>query len=144
MPVLKLDKNLDKSELKVLNNLLVQLSSKVRQTSSFDLLNILSQDNVFCFVYRNNLRSPILGIVFLVKYHTLTGIHCRLEDLVVDERYRGKGIGTELVLACINFARSLSAEYIDLTSNPSRIQANRLYQKLGFQKRETNVYRFDL
>ncbi|GIW63586.1 MAG: hypothetical protein KatS3mg091_388 [Patescibacteria group bacterium] len=144
MSVIRVKNSLGSFDLLTINKLLKQLSSQDKSVDLQGLRSILSQDNVFMFVFRQDQSSPILGIVFLVKYQTITGIHCRLEDLVVDEACRGRGIGTALVLSCIKFAKSLSAEYLDLTSNPTRIYANKLYQKLGFQKRKTNVYRLKL
>ncbi|MEK7060924.1 MAG: GNAT family N-acetyltransferase, partial [Patescibacteria group bacterium] len=64
-------------------------------------------------------------------------------DIVVDEEYRGKGIGTKLITAAINQARKEGVKHIDFTSRPQRVAANRLYQRLGFKKRETNVYRLN-
>jgi len=80
----------------------------------------------------------------LGTYYIPTGTKVWIEDVVVDESQRGKGIGQELTIFAVIFAGSLNAESVELTSRPSRIAANKLYQKLGFIKRETNVYRFDL
>lgn len=67
-----------------------------------------------------------------------------IEDVVVDEAARGHGVGEALNLEALRIARELGAITVDLTSRPSREAANRLYQRLGFTERETNVYRFDL
>ena len=77
-------------------------------------------------------------------YDFLSGTKVWIEDVVVDESQRGKGIGKELTLFAIGFAKSLGAESVELTSRPSRIAANSLYKKLGFVLRETNVYRYTL
>ncbi|HAC72525.1 MAG TPA: GNAT family N-acetyltransferase, partial [Porphyromonadaceae bacterium] len=65
-----------------------------------------------------------------------------IEDVVVDENARGKGVAASLVYHALKVAREKGIEKVDLTSTPARVAANRLYQKLGFRKRETNVYRF--
>jgi ribosomal protein S18 acetylase RimI-like enzyme len=65
-----------------------------------------------------------------------------IEDVVVDDAARGKGVGAALNERAIEVARGLGARTVDLTSRPSREAANRLYQRLGFEPRETNVYRF--
>jgi ribosomal protein S18 acetylase RimI-like enzyme len=61
---------------------------------------------------------------------------------VVDETARGKGVGAALNTEAISLAHEMGAKSIDLTSRPSREAANRLYQRLGFEQRDTNVYRF--
>jgi GNAT superfamily N-acetyltransferase len=73
-----------------------------------------------------------------------TGVKVWIEDVVVDESQRGKGIGMELMNTAINFAITLGAKSVELTSRPSRIEANKLYLKMGFVLRETNVYRYHL
>jgi ribosomal protein S18 acetylase RimI-like enzyme len=85
-------------------------------------------------------NGPIVGSAALVLFRTATGTHTRLEDLVVDESLRGKGIGEALTRECIRLAHEAGADYVALTSHPRREAANRLYQRMGFQKHETNVY----
>jgi ribosomal protein S18 acetylase RimI-like enzyme len=80
----------------------------------------------------------------IATYDIPTGIKAWIEDVVIDESQRGKGYGRELMLYAIKFAESIGAEAIELTSRPSRISANHLYQKLGFVIRETNLYKFYL
>jgi len=77
-------------------------------------------------------------------YKTPTGIKVWIEDVVVDESYRGKGIGKELMNFAVNYSKSLGAKDVRLTSRPSRIAANKLYSKLGFKKYETNFYKYML
>ena len=73
-----------------------------------------------------------------------TGVRAWIEDVVVDEAARGRGVGEALTLAALERARSAGARTVDLTSRPSREAANRLYQRIGFTERETNVYRYQL
>jgi ribosomal protein S18 acetylase RimI-like enzyme len=73
-----------------------------------------------------------------------SGLRARIEDVVVDRRARGQGVGTALTRAALDLARERGAGNVDLTSRPSRVAANRLYQQLGFRPRDSNVYRFDL
>ncbi len=84
------------------------------------------------------------GLFTLVTYDIPTGKKYWIEDVVVDESERGKGIGKAMMLFAIDFARSAGAREIDLTSRPERIEANLLYTKLGFVRRETNAYRYKL
>ena len=73
-----------------------------------------------------------------------TGTRAWIEDVVVDEAARGSGVGAALNQAALDHARARGAKTVDLTSRPSREAANRLYQRLGFEPRETNVYRYEL
>jgi ribosomal protein S18 acetylase RimI-like enzyme len=75
-------------------------------------------------------------------YRLPTGLKAWIEDVVVDQRFRGRGIGADLSLAGLRRAEAEGAATVDLTSRPSREAANRLYQRLGFVQRETNVYRY--
>ena len=89
-------------------------------------------------------ESAILGSMTLALFRIPTGLRAWIEDVVVDEGARGRGVGEALNRAAIERARSEGAPTVDLTSRPSREAANRLYQRLGFQERSTNVYRLDL
>ncbi len=84
--------------------------------------------------------GPIAGILTLVIYRVPTGIRARIEDVVVDGDYRGKGIGEALTMEALRLAREAGANGVSLTSNPQREAANRLYRRLGFERRETNAY----
>ena len=83
----------------------------------------------------------IVGALTLVLFRIPTGLRAWIEDVIVDEAARGRGIGEALNQAAIERARVAGARTVDLTSRPSREAANRLYQRLGFVERETNVYR---
>jgi ribosomal protein S18 acetylase RimI-like enzyme len=87
--------------------------------------------------------GTIVGMLTLAVFRIPTGLRAWIEDVVVDEAARGHGVGAELNSAAIRLASQRGARTVDLTSRPSREAANRLYQKLGFVQRETNVYRFE-
>jgi ribosomal protein S18 acetylase RimI-like enzyme len=87
--------------------------------------------------------GTIVGTLTLAIFRIPTGLRAWIEDVVVDERARGRGVGAALTNAAIRLASDQGARTVDLTSRPSREAANRLYQRLGFVARETNVYRFD-
>ena len=89
-------------------------------------------------------EGAIVGTLTLVLFRIPTGIRAWIEDVVVDEAGRGQGVGAALTEAALDIARGHGAKTVDLTSRPSREAANRLYQRLGFTRRETNVYRYDL
>jgi len=86
----------------------------------------------------------IVGSLTLVVFPIPTGVRAWIEDVVVDSSVRGKGVGEALNREALRIARNKGAVTVDLTSRPSREAANRLYQRLGFEKRDTNVYRYDL
>ena len=88
--------------------------------------------------------GTILGSLTLVLFRIPTGIRAWIEDVVVDGDARGRGVGEALNTAALDRARQAGATTVDLTSRPSREAANRLYQRLGFVARETNVYRYTL
>ncbi len=84
-----------------------------------------------------------VGSLTLVLFRIPTGMRAWIEDVVVDEAARGKGVGSALNLAAIERAQRVGARTVDLTSRPTRQAANRLYQRLGFEPRDTNVYRYE-
>ena len=88
--------------------------------------------------------GAIAGTLTLVVFRIPTGVRAWIEDVVVDDSARGHGVGDALNRFALDLAREKGAKTVDLTSRPSREAANRLYQRIGFQPRETNVYRFDL
>jgi ribosomal protein S18 acetylase RimI-like enzyme len=85
----------------------------------------------------------IVGTLTLAIFRIPTGLRAWIEDVVVDEAARGRGVGAALTNAAIELAGRRGARTVDLTSRPDREAANRLYQRLGFVRRETNVYRFE-
>lgn len=88
--------------------------------------------------------ARIIGTLTLTLYRIPTGLQARIDDVIVDDAVRGKGTGEALSRHAIELAREAGAKQISLTSRPSREAANRLYQRLGFQPVETNVYRLPL
>jgi ribosomal protein S18 acetylase RimI-like enzyme len=85
-----------------------------------------------------------VGTLTLVLFRIPTAQRAWIEDVIVDEAVGGRGIGKALTRAAIERARAAGCKTVDLTSRPSREVANGMYQSLGFQPRETNVYRFEL
>ncbi len=121
-----------------LNRILPQLSSSAPPLTLVQLDEICVNDTVF-IAWDNGV---IVGSLTLVIFRLPTGLRAWIEDVVVDEAARGKGVGEKLNKAAIKATFDSGARTLDLTSRPSREAANRLYQKLGFKARETNVYRF--
>ncbi|HNJ97581.1 MAG TPA: GNAT family N-acetyltransferase [Ilumatobacteraceae bacterium] len=90
------------------------------------------------------LDGQIVGTLTLVTFRIPTGVRAWIEDVVVDDAARGHGVGDQLNRFALDIPRNKGAKTVDLTSRPSREAANRLYQRIGFKPRETNVYRYDL
>ena len=88
--------------------------------------------------------EQIAGMLTVGIYHSPTGGKAWIEDVVVDESFRGQGLSKLLVAHAIEFTKSMSIPSLMLTSNPKRIAANKLYQAMGFERKETNVYRMKL
>ena len=120
--------------------LVPQLSSSKPPPSAAELQEIIDSDAVRLLMARD--QRGVVGTLTLVLFRIPTGIRAWIEDVIVDEGARGSGIGRSLNEAAIERALAAGAVTVDLTSRPSREDANRLYQRLGFSKRETNVYRF--
>jgi ribosomal protein S18 acetylase RimI-like enzyme len=106
------------------------------------LQQIVSSDACVLFVARVDGR--IVGSLTLATFPIPTGVRAWIEDVVVDGDARGHGVGEALNMAAIEEARARGAITVELTSRPSREAANRLYRRIGFVERETNVYRFTL
>ena len=132
-----------------MGRLIPQLSRSAAPMSEADVQRFLSQESVHLFAFRPDEADaqgnrPILGMLSLVTFEIPTGVRAWIEDVVVDEAARGHGAGFALVGAALEHAKNVGARTVDLTSRPSREAANRLYQRAGFQLRETNVYRVTL
>ncbi len=129
----------DKNSLGAINRLLSQLSSRARPMTSRDFSGIVKDKNTPLFILRSG--KKIVGMGTLVFILTATGRRARIEDVVINEGHRGRGWGRMLMRQLINEARRRRPSYIELTSRPSRVAANRLYKELGFKRHHTNVYR---
>jgi ribosomal protein S18 acetylase RimI-like enzyme len=125
-----------------LNRLLPQLSTNAAPLTIQDVDELIASPSTTVFVARDEGR--IVGSLTLVVFAIPTGRRAWIEDVVVDETARGTGIGEALTNAAIEESRRRHARSLDLTTRPSRDAANRLYARLGFELRETNVYRFFL
>jgi ribosomal protein S18 acetylase RimI-like enzyme len=122
--------------------LIPQLSSSSPPPSRDELQELVGSPATTLLIARDG--DAIVGSLTLAVFRIPTGLRAWIEDVVVDDVARGKGVGAALNERAIEVARDLGARTVDLTSRPSREAANRLYQRLGFQARDTNVYRYDL
>lgn len=122
--------------------LIPQLSQSNAPPSRADLNAIIASEASVLFIARVN--GKIAGALTLATFRIPTGVRAWIEDVVVDADARGHGVGEALNMAAIAEARSRGAITVELTSRPSREAANRLYQRIGFVQRETNIYRYSI
>jgi len=125
-----------------LNALLPQLNPKLKPLSIQRLSKVIDDPATTLLLARDG--GSIVGAAAVLVYATPAFVKARIEDVVVDEHSRGKGVGEALVRRCIEVARERGAEIVELQSARWREVANRLYPRLGFQLRESNLYRLDL
>ena len=135
------DRSLDARHL-VLPRLVPQLSKSSPPPSRDELAAMIGSDASDVLVAR--VDGTIVGTLTLVTFRIPTGVRAWIEDVVVDDAARGHGVGEQLNRFALDIARQTGAKTVDLTSRPSREAANRLYQRIGFVPRDTNVYRYDL
>jgi ribosomal protein S18 acetylase RimI-like enzyme len=121
--------------------LLPQLSS-ASPPSAEELAAVVDSPATSLLVARDG--DAVVGTLTLAVFRIPTGVRAWIEDVVVDEAARGQGVGEALTLAAVELARSAGARSVELTSRPTREAANRLYRRLGFEERETNVLRLTL
>ncbi|MFM8862797.1 MAG: GNAT family N-acetyltransferase [Acidimicrobiia bacterium] len=125
--------------------LIPQLSRSNPAPTAAELgLIVSSPASILLVAIDREAEDRIIGSLTLAWFRIPTGVRAWIEDVVVDESARGAGVGEALNRAALDQARELGAVTVDLTSRPSREAANRLYQRIGFVARDTNVYRFSL
>jgi ribosomal protein S18 acetylase RimI-like enzyme len=123
--------------------LVPQLSSSSPPPDAEALMEIVESGSTHLLVaIDDDAGGAIVGSMTLVVFRIPTGLRAWIEDVVVDGDARGKGVGEALNRTALEIAERLGARSVDLTSRPSREAANRLYQRLGFVQRDTNVYRY--
>jgi len=123
--------------------LLPQLSRSAAPLDAAALERLLRSPAVRLLVARDE-AGTVIGMLTLALFPIPTGTRAWIEDVVVDESARGRGIAAALTQRALDLARGEGARTVDLTSRPDRDAANRLYARLGFKRRETNVYRYEL
>ena len=122
--------------------LIPQLSSSSPPPDRARLQGVV--DNPNCVLFVATTGGQVVGSLTLALYPIPTGLKAWIEDVVVDASARGRGVGESLSRAAIDEARRRGVKDVSLTSRPSREAANHLYQRIGFERRETNVYRYML
>lgn len=121
--------------------LLPQLSRSSPPPGEAELSEMVGASGTHLLTARLGPGGPLAGSLTLVVFRIPTGVRAWIEDVVVDAEFRGRGVAEALSRHGLELAAEAGARTVDLTSRPSREAANRLYQRLGFQLRDTNVYR---
>lgn len=134
-------KEFNSTYVQIVNNLLTQLTPSPIPFTDEDLKEIISLPNnhLFLLFY----EGEAAGMLSVGSYKTPTGSKHWIEDVVVDDKFRGKSLGKKLIEHAIHYVSRLGHSSLMLTSNPTRIAANKLYQAVGFRHKETNVYKMD-
>lgn len=122
------------------NRLLPQLSRSAPPLDRAALQRLVSSDATTVLIAWADGR--LAGTLSLVMFPIPTGLRAWIEDVIVDQAARGQGIGEALTMAALRLAEEAGARTVDLTSRPSREAAGRLYERVGFQARETRAYRY--
>ena len=132
----------DEKELGEINSLLSQLSKDITPLDSNFLVEKLSNPSFYLLSVKE--ENEIIAMASLSISDILSCKKAFIEDVVVHQDHRGKGFGKDLIKYIIELATSLNIDKVELTSRPERMEANLLYQKLGFQKRDTNYYQLKI
>jgi ribosomal protein S18 acetylase RimI-like enzyme len=130
--------------LEAMARLVPQLSRSAPVPTDDEVAEIVSSAATVLLAARDaDGGGRIVGLLTLVLFRIPTGVRAWIEDVVVDESSRGRGVGEALGREAVRRAVAAGSRTVDLTSRPSREAANRLYRRLGFVERETNVYRYE-
>lgn len=127
-------------EMKALIPQLTPTPIDITQSSLEEL--VLDKNSALIGAYNEN--DVLIGCLSLVVFTIPTGKKAFIEDVVVDQTARGLGLGEKMLQKAITMAKQKGVKRIELSSRPSRVPANKLYQKLGFKVRDTNFYRLEL
>ena len=128
--------------LEALAALLPQLNPNLPAPTSEHLAVLLEDPGATLLIARDG--DAIVGTALVIVYPTTMRVESRIEDVVVDGAARGRGIGEALIRECIEVARRRGASIVELQTAWSRAAANRLYERMGFERRDSNPYRMTL
>lgn len=131
----------DQELVEAFAQLIPQLSSSNPPPTADQLRSIVDSESSTLLIARDD-NGVIVGSMTLAMFRIPTGLRAWIEDVVVDGSARGSGVGLIINERALEIARDAGATTVDLTSRPTRESANRLYQRMGFVARETNVYRY--
>ena len=130
--------------VKAFAHLIPQLSSSNPPPDKAFLAQLVAHEACHLLIAADETTGQILGSLTLVIFPIPTAMRAWIEDVVVDDAARGQGVGALLNNYAVQLASDAGCKTVDLTSRPSREAANRLHQRLGFEARNTNVYRYTI
>jgi len=128
--------------LRGISALVPQLSSSRHALTAAELREITACPVVRLLTAKDG--TEVVGMLTLLLVRIPTGLRAILEDLAVDAAYRRQGVGSALMMSACDIAAKAGARTVDFTSRPSRVDANRLYLNLGFERRDTGIFRLTL
>lgn len=131
----------DQELVDAFGNLIPQLS-RSSSPPDFETLDRIAKSEASTLLIARDPNGAIVGSMTLAMFDIPTGRRAWVEDVVVDTAARGQGVGRLLNERALEIAGDAGAKTVDLTSRPTREAANRLYQRIGFEQRDTNVYRY--
>jgi len=134
----------DAELIEAFSRLTPQVSRSAPAPGEAELAEMVGAPGTHVLVARTPGDGPVVGTLTLVVFRIPTGVRAWIEDVVVDESATRQGVATALVRAALDTATAAGARTVDLTSRPEREAANRLYERVGFAPRATNVYRMEL
>jgi ribosomal protein S18 acetylase RimI-like enzyme len=136
-------RHVDDALVDAVERLVLQLSSSTPPPTRVELGVIVAGPTTMLLLARSG-GGAVVGMLTLATFRIPTGVRAWIEDVVVDADARGQGVGEALTREAVRIAGTHGARTVELTSRASREAANRLYQRIGFERRDTNVYRFSI
>jgi N-acetylglutamate synthase-like GNAT family acetyltransferase len=124
-------------DIQALNILLKQLNPEISKATFEKIKDVMEHATIVTIRH----KGVLIGMGTLVPMKKPTSFCGSIEDVVVEENYRGKGLGEKIMQGLIKKSKILKMKLLDLTSNPKRKRANELYVSMGFERRKTNAYR---
>ena len=134
-------KDFSSTDAEAIRQLVTKLGSTFQPLTDSDLKSMISSPTTHLLIARERMKNQIIGMGTLAIYRIPYLKKAYLDDFIIDDNYQGQGIGSKLMKTVIEKAKKEGVAYMEFTSNPTRVGANKFYQKMGFEKRETNVYR---
>ncbi|HOW60275.1 MAG TPA: GNAT family N-acetyltransferase [Candidatus Moranbacteria bacterium] len=133
-------RKLKHQDKKRVERLLCQLTGK---ETKINIKSLIKDKGCNCIVIEEN--KQVIGFGSLIVHQVpCEGYVARIEDVVIDSAWRGKGHGKRLTKELIAIAKNKKVKKINLTSNPKRITARNLYKNMGFEIYNTGVFKMDL
>ena len=121
-----------------------QIGNNSQPLADEDLQEIIDSPSSYLYLARDTNTGQVAGMVMVSVYRIPYTKKAYIDDLIVDESFRKRGIATQLMQTAVAIAKEKNAAYVDFTSRPRRAAGNTLYEKMGFKQRETNVYRLTI